>query len=55
MYAQSLVEYGAISAALTRVQQVAYSFFERVWSVTDTRWIVGAIVLIALLAFRRRP
>jgi len=55
MFAQSLVEYGALSAMIAGLEHAASSAYEWVEGLGSTAWIViGAVVLAALFVRRTR-
>ena len=54
IFAQSLVEYGALSSLAAGVQQLTYSIGEWLGSLSTTTWIIAAIVVVGLFIVTRR-
>jgi hypothetical protein len=56
MYAQSVVEYGALAAAKTNLQTIAYGFRDWLTQVSPVTWVVvgGLVIAVVLLRGRRR-
>lgn len=56
MFAQSMVEYGALAAAKTNLLTVAYGVRDWLTQLSPTTWAVvgGAVVVLALMRGRRR-
>ena len=55
MFAQSMVEYGALAAAKTNLQTIAYGFRDWLVELSPMTWaVVGGLVIAAVLMRRRR-
>jgi hypothetical protein len=56
MFAQSMVEYGALASAKTTLQTLAYGFRDWLVQVSPTTWAIvgGAVIVVVLLRGRRR-
>ena len=56
MYAQSLIEYGALTSALSsNVRQLTYDIQDWVSHIAPLTWLaVGAVVVVGLALRRRR-
>jgi hypothetical protein len=54
MFAQSLVEYGVLSAALASLGEVPWMVTERLTEVSSTTWLIVAALVIAAKVLRRR-
>ena len=54
MFAQSIVEYGALASAKATLQSIGYSFRDWVGQITPTTWAVIGGIALALVVLRRR-
>ena len=54
IFAQSLGEYGGLSALMSGVQQLTYDISTRLGNVSATQWIIVAIAIVGLRFLMRR-
>ena len=56
MFAQSMVEYGALAAAKTNLQMIAYGFRDWLTQLGPGTWAVvgGLVIAVVLMRGRRR-
>ena len=54
MYAQSMVEYGALAAAKTNLQTIAYGFRDWLAQLSPVTWAVVGGLIVAVVLMRRR-
>ena len=56
MYAQSMVEYGALAAAKTNLQTIAFGFRDWLSQISPATWAVvgGLVVVVVLMRGKRR-
>ena len=54
IFAQSLVEYGALDSLASGVQQLTYSISTWLGSLSTTEWIIAIVVVLGLFFLTRR-
>jgi hypothetical protein len=54
MFAQSVVEYGALGSFSSGIQSAAYTVSAWIGTVSPTTWVIAVVALIGLIVFLRR-